>query len=243
MIQWSGRMRGGDLTSFVSGIRNALLLPAWIVGFSFLGVGSLALEAGHPLGAALFSTIVIFAAPAQLIFYGSLASGGLVLAAALAVGFSAIRLLPMTLALLPYLRRPGQGLAAQLGLAHLVAATPWIEGMRRLPAMPIEARAPYFTGFALACLSVSTAMTALGYLLVGALPAPLAAGLLILTPIYFTVSMCGSVRVLGEGLAIAAGLALLPLAQAIVGRDYDILVTGLAGGSAAYAVDRLRRRP
>lgn len=225
-----------------AGIVAALLLPAWIVGFSFLGVGSLASEAGHPLGAALLSTVLIFAAPAQLILYGSLASGGLVVAAGLAVAFSAIRLLPMTLSLMPYLRRPGQSLAEQLGLAHLVAATNWIEGMRRLPELPPEARVPYFAGFGLTCFVVCTALTALGYLLVGALPTPLAAGLLILTPIYFTVSMAGSARGLGDALALVAGLALLPLAQAVVGRDFDILVTGLVGGTAAFLIGRRRSR-
>lgn len=231
----------GDRAHLARGARSAFALPAWIVGFSFLGVGSLALDAGHPLGAALLSTVLVFAAPAQLILYASLASGGLVVAAGLAVAFSAIRLLPMTLALLPYLRRPGQSVAAQLGLAHLVAATPWIEGMRVLPGMEPAARVPYFVGFALTCLGISTVMTGLGYLLVGALPTPFAAGLLILTPIYFTVSMCGSARQLGDGLAIAAGLALLPLAQALVGRDFDILATGLVGGTAAYAIGRWSR--
>ena len=67
------------------GMRNALVLPAWIVGFSFLGVGSLAREAGHPVGAALFATLLVWAAPAQLILYGSLARDGLNIAAAVAV--------------------------------------------------------------------------------------------------------------------------------------------------------------
>ena len=89
----------------------------------------------------------------------------------------------MTLAILPYLRRPGQSLAAQLGLAHLVAATAWIEGMRRLPTMAEEERIPFFLGFACTCMVVSTVTTALGFLLVGALPRPLAAGILCPTPL------------------------------------------------------------
>ena len=221
------------------GIRDAVRLPAWIVGFSLLGVGSLARDAGHPIGAAMLSTVAIWAAPAQLILYAALASGGLLIAAAIAVLFSAIRLLPMTLAILPYLRRPGQSIGAQLGLAHLVAATAWIEGMRRLPAMKEDERIPFFVGFACTCMAVSTGMTALGYLLVGALPRPLAAGILCLTPIYFTITMTGAARRCGDWLAIGFGLALLPLAQLAVGRDVDILVVGLFGGTAAYAIGRL----
>jgi predicted branched-subunit amino acid permease len=221
-----------------TGIRDAIVLPAWIVGFSLLGVGSLAHDAGHPVGAAMLSTVAIWAAPAQLILYAALASGGSVTVAAVAVAFSAIRLLPMTLAILPYLRRPGQSLAAQLGLAHLVAATAWIEGMRRLPGMPGEERVPFFVGFALTCMAVSTVLTGVGYSLVGALPGIWAAAILCLTPIYFTVSMTGAARRPGDWLAIAAGLFLIPVADRVVGPDFDILAVGLVGGSAAYWLGR-----
>ena len=222
------------------GIRAALALPAWIVGISFLGVGSLARDAGHPLGAAVLSTFLVWAAPAQMILYGSLATGGLVAAAALAVGLSAIRLLPMTLALLPLLKRPGQGMGTQVLIAHCVAATTWIEGMRRLPDMEEEGRLPFFFGFAASCLVLSATATAVGFLLVGALPLPLAAGLLCLTPIYFTISLAASARAISDWAAIALGLGLAPVAQAIVGRDFDLLATGLVGGTAAYLIGRLR---
>lgn len=221
------------------GIRNALLLPAWIVGFSLVGVGSLARDAGHPMGAAILSTILVWASPAQLILYGSLASGGLLVATAIAVGLSAIRLLPMTLAVLPHLRRPGQTLLTQALIAHLIAATSWIEAVRRLPDLPPDGRVPYFMGFGGTCLAVSTVMTALGYALVGALPPALAAGLLGLTPIYFTISMAGGARVPADWAAIALGLGLAPIAQAVLGREYDLLATGLVGGTLAYLVGRL----
>lgn len=235
-------MGGASRHVALAGAKAALRLPAWIVGFSLLGVGSLARDAGQPIGAAMLSTVLIFAAPAQLILFSSLATGGLLAAAALAVAFSAIRLLPMTLALLPYLRRPGQPLVERCALAHTVAATTWIEGMRRLPDMQPEARIPYYTGFALACMLVSTVLTGIGYVLVGALPLPFAAGLLCLTPIYFTIAMVSGARRAGEWLAIAAGLGLAPLASLLVGRDFDILATGLVGGTGAFLVDRLARR-
>ncbi len=221
------------------GLGRALALPAWIVGFSLLGVGSLARDAGHPLGAAVLSTILIWAAPAQLILYGTLASGGLLVAAALAVALSAIRLLPMTLSIWPYLRRPGQPLALQLLMAHLVAATTWIDATRHLPGMEPDRRVPYFLGFASGCMAVSAAMTAIGFLLVGALPGPLAAGLLCLTPLYFMISLAGSARGATGWLALTLGVVLVPVAQAIVGRDFDLLATGLVGGTAAFLLRRV----
>lgn len=226
----------------LAGARVALTLPGWIVGFSFLGVGSLARDAGHPIGAAMLSTLLIYAAPAQLILYSALASGGLVVAAALAVGFSAIRLLPMTMAIMPYLRRPGQSLLTQCLLAHPVAATVWIENMRRLPGMDPEERVPFYTGFVVVCFSLCLTMTALGFLLVGTLPRPLAAALLCLTPIYFTVAMASAARQIGDWLSIAAGLVLAPVATTLIGRDFDLIAAGLGGGSAAYLADRAFRR-
>lgn len=217
-------------------------MPAWIIGVSFLGVGSLARDAGHPMGAALLSTVLIYAGPAQLILYTALASGGAVLAAAIAVGFSAIRLLPMTLSLLPYLRRPNQSLGQLMLLAHPVAATIWMESMRRLPAMELEGRVPYYCGFAAVCIVTCTAMTAVGFVLVGALPKPLAAGIVCLLPFYFTTAMASGARGIGDWLAIGLGMALLPLAQMTIGSDYDILVGGLLAGTLAYLVDRAVRR-
>lgn len=231
--------------SFALGIRSALALPAWIVACSFLGVGSLAREAGHPIGAAMLSTALVFAAPAQLILYGSLASGGLAVAAAIAVALSAIRLLPMTLALWPYLKRPGQNPAMTMLVAHFIAATTWIDAMRRLPEMPVETRLPYFLGFACTCLSLSIITTGIGFVLVEALPTAFAAGLLCLTPIYFTISLVSSARGAADWIAVGLGLGLVPVAQSVVGRDFDLLATGLVGGTAAYLVHRLqaKRRP
>ncbi len=182
--------------------------------------------------------MLIWAAPAQLIFFGGLATGGLVLATAIAVGLSAIRLLPMTLAILPYLRRPGQGFLMQAFLAHLVAATNWIEGMRRLSTLEPEGRVPYFVGFGMTCLVVSTAMTGIGYGLVAALPPALAAGVLGLTPIYFTVSMVGTARIPADWVAVGLGLGLAPVAYALFGKELDLLITGLVGGTLAYLVGR-----
>lgn len=224
---------------YLWGLGRALALPAWIVGFSLLGVGSLARDAGHPIGAAVFSTIFVWAAPAQLILYGTLASGGLIVAAALAVFLSAIRLLPMVLSIWPYLRKPGQPLWLQLLMAHLVAATTWIDATRHLPDMEGERRVPYYLGFATACVGVSAAMTAIGFLLVGALPGPLAAGLLCLTPLYFMISLVGSARGATDWLALALGVALVPIAQHVVGRDYDLLAAGLIGGTTAYLARRI----
>jgi predicted branched-subunit amino acid permease len=225
------------------GIGSALALPAWIVGFSLLGVGSLARDAGQPAGSAVLSTLLIWAAPAQVILYGSIAAGTALPVIAIAVALSAVRLMPMTVALMPYVRRPGQGLAAQAFIAHFVTVTAWVDAMRRLPEMEPAARLPYFLGFAGSCLTVSTAATLAGYYLAGALPLPLAVGLVSVTPIYFMVSLVAGARLVADWAAIALGFVLLPVATVALGRDFDLLGAGLVGGTAAYLIGRRKVEP
>ena len=223
------------------GARDALALPAWVVGCSLLGIGSLARDAGFPAGAAVISTLFIWAAPAQAIFFASIVAGTSLPAIGLAICLSSIRFLPMTLAILPLMRRPRQGLATQMAAAHLVAVTTWVEGLRRMPTMPLPDRLPYFFGFALACIGVSATTTYIGYFLVGALPLPLAAGLLILTPVFFSVSLVAGARGIGDWTAILLGFVLAPLCNVVLGKDFDLLATGLIGGTGAYLVGKLRR--
>lgn len=225
------------------GARDALALPAWVVGFALIGVGSLARDVGHPVGAAMLSTVLIWAGPAQVIFYGAIAAGVALPLVAVAICLSSIRFLPMTISLMPLLRRPGQGLASQLLIAHYIAVTVWVESTRRLPAMPAEQRLPYYLGFANACLVTTTALTGAGWFLSGVLPGPLASGLLFITPIYFTLALVAGARTAVDVTAIGLGFALAPLFGHLVGRDVDLLLTGLVGGTIAYLVGRRRRRP
>lgn len=226
------------------GARDALTFPAWVVGLSLFAVGSLAREVGFPPGAAVLSTVLIWAGPAQVIFFGGIGAGTALPFVAIAVALSSIRLLPMTMSILPLLRGSGgRGWATQLLVAHYVAVTVWVEGLRRLPPMPREERLPYYLGFVNAVLVACAATTLLGYYLVAAMPAPVAAGLLFLTPIFFTLSLVAGARVAADWLAIAFGFLLAPLATRIVGRDLDLLAIGLLGGTAAYVVGRMRRAP
>src|ERR671921_2637230 len=125
-----------DQAVFWRGARDAFSLPAWVLGFSILGIGSLARDAGFPAGAAVLSTAVMWAGPAQAIFFASVAAGTSFPVIAFAVTLSSVRLLPMTVAVLPLLRRPGQSVATQFAAAHFIAVTMWVEGLRRLPPLP-----------------------------------------------------------------------------------------------------------
>ncbi len=207
-----------------------------------LGIGGLAHDIGFPMMAGVLSTLVMWAGPAQVLLFGSIAAGAALPAIALAVCFSSIRFMPMTVALLPLLRGPGIGYWRLLLASHLIAVTNYSEGIRKLPHMPESSRYPYFLGFGLTTLTTSTIVTGIGYSLTGKLPPFLAGALLFMTPMFFTVSLSAGARGLVDWAALALGMVLVPVATMVVGPDFDLLVGGVIAGSLAYGLRRLRRR-
>ena len=218
----------------LDGIKDALRLPAWVVAAALIGVGPLAQAVGHPIGAVMASTVFVWAGPAQVLFYGGLGSGMAYPALAFVIGLSSMRFLPMTMTIMQMLRRPNQSILTQFAIAHFVTVTVWAECLRRLPDMRQELRISYFFGFAITCLVLSTFTTAFGYVLAGAVPSHFAAGLLFLTPVFFTCSICAGARDFPDWLAIGMGAVLEPLALHVAGPEFDLLVTGLVGGTVAF---------
>jgi hypothetical protein len=71
------------------------------------------------------------------------------------------------------------------------------------------------------------------------MPLIIVAALLFLTPISFLVSAIRNARLLSDRLALGFGLIMAPLLT-IYNVGLDLLWTGLIGGTAAYAIHRLR---
>lgn len=229
------------LKPFLRGVRHAAGLPSIVLMCSLVGVGGLARDVGFPMWAGVLSTVLLWAGPAQVLLFGSLAAGQSLAAIAITVSLSSIRFFPMVVSLLPLLRGPGVGTGKLLLASHFVAVTAWTEGRRLLPHQPIEERWPFFIGFSAMVMLAASFATGAGYYLIGALPPSLAAALLFTTPVFFTLSLAAGSRTLADWTALALGFALAPVAASLVGQDFDLLLVGLAGGTAAYLVHRLRR--
>jgi predicted branched-subunit amino acid permease len=227
---------------FLRGIHAAATSVQGIVLFaSFIGFGGLIRDIGFPLGAAILSTALVWALPAQVLLVGGYAAGNPLPVIALAVGLSSVRLFPMAASILPYLRGRRHGIAVQFVAAHFVAVTAWIEGMRRLPNMTGEGRLPFFFGLSATLVLSSMIATTVGFHLAGTLPRALAIGLLFLTPLSFLIQLSHNARDLVDRLALAFGLAVAPFVAEVGGR-LDLLWTGLIGGGAAWLVHRWVKR-
>ena len=231
---------------FWTGARQACAGPMLIVAASLLGVGGMARAAGFSIEVAVASTLLIWAGPAQLLFFGAVAAKTAWAAIGVTISLSSVRFFPMCVALIPLLRTRRTRLPTLVAAVHCISVTTWAEAMRRLPPLPRDARMPFFLGFSATCVVGSSVSTALGHALVGELPIPLAAGLLFLTPIYFTSTLLRAARQPIDWMSLLLGLVFAPVTQAIVPGGFDFLVLGLGAGTAAFVgqlvIDRMGER-
>ncbi len=223
------------MQAFRQGLGIATQVPAFILGATGAGFGALAHDSGISLGHATFMSLVLYATPAQVVLIDQFARGASLLAGAFAISLTAIRLLPMMVSLMPFLRAPGVPRWQYLIAAHFIAITGWTEAFRRLPALPERLRLPHFFGLGTALMLTLTAGTIVGYGLAGNVPPLFTSALLFMTPLYFTMSLLLNTREVTDGAALAAGIVLGPIFF-LAAPGFDLLLTGLIGGTLAFLV-------
>lgn len=225
--------------AFRSGVREALGVPAAVLGAGFIGYGSLAADAGYSIWLTLSATLAIWALPGQLVLLEMQAGGAAVAATLLAVSLSAARFLPMTLTLMPMLRTGSRTrrLWRYLLAAQLVSMTTWAVTMRRFDDMTAESRWHYFLGFSAVCISASLVFALVGQLLIGTLPPLARFGLALLTPLYFFITLVGEARTRMAVTGLICGTVTALVLHAIA-PNWSLLGAGLIGGTAAWLLQR-----
>ncbi len=225
---------------FVAGLR---VVPTSVFALVLIGtyisIGALARDLGFSAPWVAAQTVLIWAAPNQVIMITSLGAAAGALETAIAVSLSGIRLMPMVVALLPLLRTPSTRARHLLLPAHFTAASMWMECLRLAPQVPREQRVAFANGLGVGFMTVAVAAGAIGFHLAGRLPALLTAALLILTPLSFLLAGIRNNPRFADRLALALGLVIAP-ALTWFSVDLDLLWTGLLGGTGAYALHRLR---
>jgi predicted branched-subunit amino acid permease len=93
--------------ALLAGIGEALRVPAWVLGASYIGFGSMIRESGLGLEFGVLSTVSMWALPGQIVLVEMVGVGASALAIALVVSSTGVRFMPMTVTLLPVLRRSG----------------------------------------------------------------------------------------------------------------------------------------
>lgn len=221
------------------GAWDATGTPALVIAASFLGFGSMAKAADLSMGMALFSTATGWALPGQVVMLELYAIGASLLVISLAVALTNMRLLPMTLSLMPYLRTPGTPRWRYYAIAHLIAVTSWFHAMRKCPDLPPDERLPYLAGHGILLWTVTMAATGIGYALAGAVPPAVSLGLVAVNPIYFALLLANEYANPLRRNAVLIGAVLGPLFF-LLDPDWSLLLTGVVGGSIAFLVGRAR---
>jgi hypothetical protein len=219
---------------FLRGIIGAASIPGLILMSAFVGFAGLAREAG-------LTVYQIWAVPAKVVLIGAIMSGASLPAAAFAVALSSIRLGPMVVALLPEMRTEQTRTWVLLLLSHFVAVTSWVLAMEQLRNVPREMRTVYYGGLGSALIITNMCVVAVVYAVAGSLSPAISAGLLLLTPIYFLTSLWGSARESASHFAMGFGLFLGPVLH-VYAPGLDLMLAGLIGGTAAFAIHIMRKR-
>jgi predicted branched-subunit amino acid permease len=212
-----------SMSAYLAGFRATWTsVFSYVLFGTYIGIGALAHDFGFSVTWALLSTILVWAGPAQVILISALGAGASQIEVAVAVGLSGVRLLPMVVSMLPMIKRPDTRAWALV-----------------LPAVARENRIVYCNGLGTGYAITAMTATVTGFYLAAKLPPLMSAALLFLTPLAFLMSTLRNARMLVDRLSLGVGLVLGPLfAYWQIG--LDLMWSGIAGGTFAYLVHRVR---
>lgn len=225
--------------AFLGGVKHALTSVFFpVMAGTYIGLGALAHDFGLSAWWLTASTLFVWAAPAQVILISGIGTGAAMIEVALAVTLSAIRLFPMVVALLPLLRTRGTRTSELLLPAHFTSVSMWIESLRMLPHIAPEHRIAYCNGLSTAYICIASLFGLVGFFLAAGLPPLFAAALLFLTPLSFLISTARSAVTVLDRVALGLGIV-LGTTLAALHVEFDLMWSGVGGGTLAYLVNRL----
>jgi hypothetical protein len=184
--------------------------------------------------------VLLWAGPAQVILVTGLGPGGPLIETAVAVALSSVRFLPIVVALIPLVKRAETKPRDLVLPVHFMAVSVWVEAVRHAPTIPRERRISFCNGIGFVLLALGTIFTGVGYYMQALLPAVFGAATMFITPISFLTSTARNARLLLDKAALALGLAIGPV-LAFSHIQFDLLWTGVIGGTLAYGLHRVQR--
>ena len=160
-------------------------------------------------------------------------NGAGLLATTFAVSLTAVRLMPLTVLVLSKSRLAKAARWPEYVVAHFIAVTMWLLSVQKMEAVELSATMPWLIGLGSTLTFGMLVFTTLGFDLPRRLPLPVAAALVFVTPAFFLLSLLSGARWRFDYAAILLGSALGPLTF-YAAPQYDLVIAGLAGGTAAF---------
>src|SRR5262249_53952461 len=193
---------GSAVAAFCRGLLTAWRsVFAYVLFGTYIGLGALAHDFGFSVGWMVLSTVLIWAAPAQVILISTLGTAS-VIDITVAVMLSSVRFTPMVVSLLPVLKDADTRPRHLIVPAHLTAISVWVEAMRLLPETPRQHRIAFFNGLGTGLISPAIAASVVGFYLASEVPVLIAAAMLFLTPLSMLMSITRNSRQLIDRLAL-----------------------------------------
>ena len=223
------------------GARDAFGMPGLGLAAGFIGYGAIAREAGWGAGLTVFSTLAIWATPAQVLMAELYATGTSIALIVIGVAIVNMRFLPMSAALAPALHAGPEPRWRLYAASYYVAILSWAFAMRRCPSLPPAQRLPYFEGFILTVMAFGLPASWAGFVLAGVMPHWVTLGLVALPPVFFILVFVDGAKLRIDRAALLAGAAVGPAAY-LATPQWSVIVTGLVGGTAAFLAEAAMAR-
>lgn len=200
-------------------------------GFMFFGFGLTAGVVGMPELAALASTLVVFAAPAQFAMADVVAQGGGVVQLVFIAVVVNLRFFVMSLTLAGTFerRRP-----AHLLWCQFISATTYLTTFFHWCRSRIVDPFAFYQGVVLAALPAALVGTAVGAWFGAGLPGLLAFGATLFLPVYFSLLLAGERQSRGELRAVVLGFVLTPPAELLM-PGWGLFMVAVTVGIGLYA--------
>ena len=225
---------------FILGLKDCLGIPVVGITSALVGYGVMAREAGLDTTLTLISVLTIWAMPVLMGFVELVAAGSsplLALIALLAIGF---RNLPMAVSAMPMIREKPGFRWSQILFAQLLSPTSWVQiiivGRQLEPA----SRMPYYMAFSLALLAFGMLGAWIGFALTKSLPTAIGLSLLLLTPMFVSLTMATSPK-LSSKLALVLGAIGVPLFM-LWDNELGLILGGFVFGTAGFLLARAVER-
>ena len=224
-------------SGFVLGLRDSLGMPALGPLAALTGYGVMAREAGLDLLLTMVSVAAIWAMPVLMGFAELVTSGGATLLVVITLLAIAFRNLPMSASAIPMIRKKRGFHWNQLLLAQLLSPMSWVQitvfGRQLEPAD----RMPYYVAFSLVVLAAGLFGAWIGHSLTVGLHPAIGLSLLLLTPLFVTMTMATSPK-LSSRLALVSGGIGVPVLMHW-DSEFGLVIGGFVFGTAGFLLARL----
>ena len=227
-------MKGLDtnLQALLTGIRNAIGVPALLLFSAMTGFGSLAQEQGLSLYISILSTILIWGMPGQVVHVELYGLGAPLIAVVLGVAGANARFMPMTLSMMPVFADSPHNRKWNYLFAHFISINTWAEMLHRGNEIRADLRVPYFLGFSTTCMFAGVIGVYQGYVLFENMPEMVSLCLIFLVPIYFGLIMSNTVHP-PYLLAFVLG-CLLGAPMHLLTPEWGLVLSGIIAGTIAF---------